>query len=47
MNKTYNSLKGCQENVIYLKLKSNTSYEFKFKLGKQYIIDEKYPAVQN
>lgn len=34
-------------SVVYLKLLSNTSYEFKFKLGKQYLIDEKYPTVVN
>ena len=54
MLKTYNSLKGCDEkyffclfSVIYLQLRSNTSYEFKFKFGKQYIIDEKYPTIPN
>jgi hypothetical protein len=33
--------------VVYLRLLPNTSYEFKFKLGKQYLIDEKYPTVVN
>ena len=30
-----------------MKLRSNQAYEFKFKLGKQYIIDEKYHTVKN
>lgn len=30
-----------------MRLLPNTSYEFKFKLGKQYLIDEKYPTVIN
>lgn len=34
-------------SVVYLRLLPNTSYEFKFKLGKQYLIDEKYPTVIN
>lgn len=47
MTKTTNKLKGCDENVVYLRLLPNASYEFKFKLGKQYLIDEKYPTVVN
>ena len=34
-------------SVIYLELASNQSYEFIFKLGKQYLIEEKYPTVSN
>lgn len=34
-------------SVVYLRLLPNTSYEFKFRLGKQFLIDEKYPTVVN
>ena len=33
--------------MVYLKLLPNTEYEFKFKLGKQFLVDEKYPTIAN
>lgn len=47
MTKTYNPLRGCYENIIDLPLKPNQTYEFKFKHGNQFLIDEKYPTINN
>ena len=41
------STPSLRSSVIYLQLIANKNYEFKFKLGKQYLIDEKYPTVAN
>ena len=34
-------------SIIFLKLQANKTYEFKFKIGNQYLVDEKYPTVVN
>ena len=34
-------------SIIDLDLQADKTYEFKFKHGSQYIIDEKYPTVMN
>lgn len=54
MAKTFNPLKGTFEkyasmlcSIIDLPLEANHTYEFKFKHGSQYLIDEKYPTVVN
>lgn len=36
-----------QLSIIDLSLEANRTYEFKFKHGNQYIIDEKYPTMSN
>lgn len=33
--------------MVYVPVEPNTEYEFKFKLKKQYLIDEKYPTTAN
>lgn len=34
-------------SAIYLDLKPNQTYQFKYKHGSQYFVDEKYPTVIN
>ena len=34
-------------SVVYLDLKPNKTYEFKFKHGNQYFVDQRYPTVNN
>lgn len=54
MVRTINHLKGCEElyhfpypSVAFIPVEPEKEYEFKFRLQKQYLIDEKYPTAYN
>lgn len=39
MNRKHNPLKNCDESVVELELECGKSYEYKFKVNGDYVVD--------
>lgn len=47
MHRKHNPLRDCDESFIELVVKNGMSYEFKFKINGDYVIDETMPTIRN
>jgi len=47
MERKHNPLRNCDESFTNLILKNGMSYEFKFKVNGDYVIDETMPTIRN
>lgn len=47
MNRKHNPLKNCDESVVELELECGKSYEYKFKVNGDYVVDETAPTIRN